>query len=75
MNFMGYNCRPGRSVKVNLPSLNIVGEFIVTDWSMSPDSGCNVSVSQNEPAIFDDAVVRLDPNARRHIIAHGFHSC
>ncbi|WJN89836.1 DUF1983 domain-containing protein [Pseudomonas monteilii] len=56
MNFMGYNCRPGRSVKVNLPSLNIVGEFIVTDWSMSPDSGCNVSVSQNEPAIFDDAV-------------------
>ncbi|UUC17526.1 DUF1983 domain-containing protein [Pseudomonas asiatica] len=56
MNFMGYNCRPGRSVKVNLPSLNIVGEFIVTDWSMSADSGCNVSVAQNEPAIFDDAV-------------------
>ncbi|HGY9633021.1 TPA: DUF1983 domain-containing protein [Pseudomonas putida] len=56
MNFMGYNCRPGRSVKVNLPSLNIIGEFIVTDWSMSPDSGCNVSVAQNEPAIFDDAV-------------------
>ncbi|WPU60204.1 DUF1983 domain-containing protein [Pseudomonas asiatica] len=56
MNFMGYNCRPGRSVKVNLPSLNIVGEFIVTDWSMSTDSGCNVSVAQNEPAIFDDAV-------------------
>ncbi|NWL07812.1 phage tail tip fiber protein [Pseudomonas hunanensis] len=56
MNFMGYNCRPGRSVKVNLPSLNIIGEFVVTDWSMSPDSGCNVSVAQNEPAIFDDAV-------------------
>lgn len=56
MNFMGYNCRPGRSVKVNLPSLNIMGEFIVTDWSMSADSGCNVSVAQNEPAIFDDAV-------------------
>lgn len=55
MNFMGYNCRPSRSVKVNLPSLNIVGEFIVTDWSMNPDSGCNVSVAQNEPAIFDDA--------------------
>jgi hypothetical protein len=56
MNFMGYNCRPGRSVKVNLPSLNIIGEFIVTDWSMSADSGCSVSVAQNEPAIFDDAV-------------------
>ncbi|MBK5002999.1 DUF1983 domain-containing protein [Pseudomonas sp. S31] len=56
MNFMGYNCRPGRSVKVNLPSLNIVGEFIVTDWSMADDTGCNVAVSQNEPAIFGDAV-------------------
>ncbi|WP_441253170.1 phage tail tip fiber protein [Pseudomonas putida] len=56
MNFAGYNCRPGRSVKVNLPSLNMVGEFIVTDWSMSAESGCTVSVSQNEPAIFDDAV-------------------
>ncbi|UBM27196.1 DUF1983 domain-containing protein [Pseudomonas sp. p1(2021b)] len=56
MNFMGYNCRPGRSVKVNLPSLNIVGEFIVTDWAMADDTGCNVVVAQNEPAIFDDAV-------------------
>ncbi|MFI8555856.1 DUF1983 domain-containing protein [Pseudomonas putida] len=56
MNFMGYNCRPGRSVKVNLPSLNIVGEFIVTDWSMADDTGCNVAVAQNEPAIFGDAV-------------------
>jgi hypothetical protein len=56
MNFAGYNCRPGRVVKVNLPSLNIVGEFIVTDWNMAPDDGCNVTVSQYEPAIFDDAV-------------------
>lgn len=56
MNFVGYNCRPGRSVKLNLPSLNIVGEFIVTDWAMSSDTGCNVSLAQNEPAIFGDAV-------------------
>lgn len=56
MNFAGYNCRPGRVVKVNLPSLNIVGEFIVTDWNMAPDDGCTVTVSQYEPAIFDDAV-------------------
>ncbi|MFF3703950.1 phage tail tip fiber protein [Pseudomonas qingdaonensis] len=56
MNFAGYNCRPGRVVRVNLPSLNIVGEFIVTDWNMAPDDGCNVTVSQYEPAIFDDAV-------------------
>src|SRR5690606_14195603 len=33
MNFAGYNCRPGRVATVSLPSLNISGEFIVTDWS------------------------------------------
>lgn len=56
MNFAGYNCRPGRVVRVNLPSLNIVGEFIVTDWNMGADDGCTVTVSQYEAAIFDDAV-------------------
>lgn len=56
MNFAGYNCRPGRVVRVNLPSLNIVGEFIVSDWSMGDREGCTVQVKQYEPAIFDDAV-------------------
>lgn len=56
MNFAGYNCRPGRVVRVRLPSLNISGEFIVTDWNMAPDDGCTVTVSQYEAALFDDAV-------------------
>lgn len=56
MNFSGYNCRPGRVVQVNLPSLNILGEFIVTNWSMGDNEGCNVQVQQYEAAIFDDAV-------------------
>ncbi|WP_313003407.1 DUF1983 domain-containing protein [Pseudomonas sp.] len=56
MNFAGYNCRPGRVVRVNLPSLNILGEFIVSDWSMGDREGCMVQVKQYEPAIFDDAV-------------------
>lgn len=56
MNFAGYNCRPGRVIRVNLPSLNIMGEFIVTNWSMGDNEGCTVQVSQYEPAIFDDAV-------------------
>lgn len=56
MNFAGYNCRPGRVVRVNLPSLNILGEFIVTNWSMGDEEGCNVQVQQYEAAIFDDAV-------------------
>ncbi|WP_032682370.1 phage tail tip fiber protein [Pseudomonas syringae] len=56
MNFWGYNCRPGRVVRVNLPSLNILGEFIVSDWSMGDNEGCTVQVKQYEAAIFDDAV-------------------
>lgn len=56
MNFAGYNCRPGRVVRLNLPSLNILGEFIVSDWSMGDREGCTVQVKQYEPAIFDDAV-------------------
>jgi len=56
MNFQGYNCRPGRAVRVNLPSLNILGEFIVTNWSMATAEGCSVSVAQYEAAQFDDAV-------------------
>lgn len=56
MNFAGYNCRPGRVVRVNLPSLNILGEFIVSDWSMGENEGCTVQVKQYEAAIFDDAV-------------------
>ncbi|KPY52809.1 Host specificity protein J [Pseudomonas syringae pv. solidagae] len=56
MNFSGYNCRPGRVVLVNLPSLNIFGEFIVSDWSMGDSEGCTVQVKQYEAAIFDDAV-------------------
>ena len=56
MNMFGYNCRPGRVVRVLLPSLNIDGEFIVTDWTMGADGGCNVSVGAYDPEIFDDAV-------------------
>lgn len=56
MNFMGYNCRPGRAVRVNLPSLNILGEFIVTNWSMGSDQGCTAQLQQYDSAQFDDAV-------------------
>lgn len=56
MNFLGYNCRPGRAVRVNLPSLNILGEFIVTNWSMGANEGCTASLQQYDAAQFDDAV-------------------
>lgn len=56
LNFLGYNCRPGRAVRVNLPSLNILGEFIVTNWSMGSNEGCTASLQQYDAAQFDDAV-------------------
>ncbi|MFD2404934.1 hypothetical protein ACFSVK_02670 [Azorhizophilus paspali] len=56
LNFNGYNCRPGRVVHVNLPSLNIVGEMIVSDWSMSATDACNVTLEAYDAEIFDDAV-------------------
>lgn len=58
LNFAGYNCRPGRPVMVALPSLNISGEFIVTDWSMVADSACSVTVEPYSPQIFDDQAGR-----------------
>lgn len=56
LNLMGYNCRPGRVVRVNLPSLNILGEFIVTNWSMGTSEGCTAAVQQYDAGQFDDAV-------------------
>lgn len=56
MDYNGYNCRPGRIIKVDLPSLNISGEMEVTDWQMSYDSACVVTVRSYDAAIFDDAV-------------------
>lgn len=56
MNFAGYNCRPGRVVTVNLPSINILGEFIVADWEMSANEACSVTLEQYSADVFDDAV-------------------
>ncbi|WP_218026878.1 phage tail protein, partial [Vreelandella aquamarina] len=56
LNFRGYACRPGRVVQVNLPTLNISGEFRVVDWDFSGDNGCKVTLQQEQPEIYDDAV-------------------
>lgn len=56
MNFAGYNCRPGRVVTVNLPSINVAGEFVVTDWQMSPEEACSVTLEQCSADIWGDAV-------------------
>lgn len=56
LNFLGYNCRPGRVVRANLPSLNILGEFVVTNWTMGSGDGCTAALQQYEAAQFDDAI-------------------
>ncbi|QPI64470.1 phage tail tip protein J-related protein [Vreelandella venusta] len=56
LNFRGYACRPGRVVRVNLPTLNIDGEFRVVDWDFSGENGCKVTLQQEQPEIYDDAV-------------------
>ncbi|MGQ7253986.1 phage tail tip fiber protein [Vreelandella titanicae] len=56
LNFRGYACRPGRVVQVTLPTLNINGEFRVVDWDFSGDNGCKVTLQQEQPEIYDDAV-------------------
>ncbi|GHB30397.1 phage tail tip protein J-related protein [Salinicola rhizosphaerae] len=56
LNFRGYACRPGRVVRVYLPSLNIDGEFRVVDWDFHGDSGCKVTLQAEDPEIYDDAV-------------------
>lgn len=56
LNFRGYVCRPGRVVQVALPTLNISGEFRVVDWDFSGENGCRVTLQQEQPEIYDDAV-------------------
>ena len=63
LNFKGgYNCRPGRVVRINLPFYGIDGEYIVSQWNFNMQDGCNVLFKAYNADIFDDAVgVNYDP--------------
>lgn len=57
LNFKGgYNCRPGRVVRINLPFYGIDGEYIVSQWNFNMQDGCNVLFKAYNADIFDDAV-------------------
>ncbi|OHV12111.1 phage tail tip fiber protein [Kushneria phosphatilytica] len=58
LNFAGYACRPGRVVRVSLPTLDIDGEFAVSDWEFSGTEGCQVTLSAVSADIFDDSVAQ-----------------
>lgn len=58
----GYNCRPGRVVRINLPFYGIDDEYIVSKWNFNMQDGCNVIFKAYNADIFDDAVgVNYDP--------------
>ncbi|RUR38567.1 phage tail tip fiber protein [Vreelandella populi] len=56
LNFRGYACRPGRVIRVNLPTINVDGEFRVVNWEFSGTEGCVVTLQQEQAEIYDDAV-------------------
>lgn len=59
LNFVGYQCRPSRVVQVDLPILNIVGQYIVTDWTMGLRDACTVELAPYDADMFDDDVTRV----------------
>lgn len=56
MNLAGYACRPGRVVTVDLPSVDLDGEFRVIDWQFSVDGGAEVTLQAESADTYDDAV-------------------
>lgn len=57
LNLSGWQYRPGTLVKVYLPTLGMDGvEFRVTDWDFSLGSGVNLTLRQESPQIWADAL-------------------
>ncbi|WP_110708493.1 DUF1983 domain-containing protein [Salinicola sp. CR57] len=56
LNHAGYQFRPGRVINVDLPTINVSGEFKVLEWRFSAKEGVRVVVRQELPEFYDDAV-------------------
>lgn len=57
LNLSGYRYRPGMYVKVNLPSLGIVGvEMRVTDWKFGINNGVQITFKQETADVWGDAI-------------------
>ncbi|WP_110599861.1 phage tail tip protein J-related protein [Salinicola lusitanus] len=56
LNYAGYQFRPGRVINVDLPTINVSGEFKVLEWRFSAKEGVRVVVRQELPEFYDDAV-------------------
>lgn len=57
LNLSGYRYRPGMYVKINLPSLGIVGvEMRVTDWKFGVQNGVQLTLKQETAEVWGDAI-------------------
>ncbi|MEC8917103.1 MAG: hypothetical protein VX796_05725 [Pseudomonadota bacterium] len=56
LNHAGYQFRPGRIINVDLPTINISGEFKVLEWRFGAKKGATIVVRQESPEFYDDAV-------------------
>ncbi|MDF3917529.1 hypothetical protein P3W43_01525 [Salinicola salarius] len=56
LNHAGYQFRPGRIINVDLPTINISGEFKVLEWRFGAKKGATIVVRQEDAEFYDDAV-------------------
>lgn len=57
LNLSGYRYRPGMYVKINFPSLGIVGvEMRVTDWRFGVQNGVQLTLKQETAEVWGDAI-------------------
>lgn len=66
VNLSGWRYRPGQTIKLYVPALGINGvEFRVTDWSFSLNGGVDLTLREDSPLFWADAIGK--PMARPEI--------
>ncbi|MFQ2895799.1 hypothetical protein ACK3YL_19945, partial [Aeromonas caviae] len=62
VNLSGWRYRPGQTIKLYVPALGINGvEFRVTDWSFSLNGGVDLTLREDSPLFWADAIGKPMP--------------
>ncbi len=62
VNLSGWRYRPGQTIKIYVPALDINGvEFRVTDWSFSLSGGVDLTLREDSPLFWADAIGKPMP--------------
>ncbi|WP_270689333.1 phage tail tip protein J-related protein [Aeromonas sp. D3] len=62
VNLSGWRYRPGQTIKLYVPALDINGvEFRVTDWSFSLNGGVDLTLREDSPLFWADAIGKPMP--------------